>query len=316
MKNILVIGGSYFAGRVFVEHMMKSDDYAVHVFNRGHLPLRLPSVTEYVGDREHPDTISTGIPAKEWYAVIDFCGYMPGDIEILIHHLPGKIHHYLFISTTSVYAPGHDLPVKEQSPVVLNPQPELGPMSDYGFDKWRAECKLREICNAKGIHYTIFRPAIIYGRYNYAPRETYFFDLVYNRQPLIIPSDPLPLFSFVWVEDMACFIRYAIGEPKFFDRILNLSAPDAVSYPQLVEVIETISGQKLKYSQLSSTEIIKQGIPLPFPLDNHLLYDGTQIQKLSDIPYTPFLQGMQKTYSHYLKIQEDKKRRQGLMVSV
>jgi 2'-hydroxyisoflavone reductase len=117
------------------------------------------------------------------------------------------------------------------------------------------------------------------------------------------------------VEDLASFIHWAIGESKFFGQTLNLSAPDAVSYLRLAEVLEKISAQKLKISHLSSQEVIKQGIPLPFPLDHHLLYDGTQIQKLVDTPYTPFLQGMQETYSHYLMIQENKKRRQGLMDS-
>jgi 3-oxoacyl-[acyl-carrier-protein] synthase-3 len=50
-KRILVIGGSYFLGRVFVEEMIKQDDIALSVLNRGKLPLNKKGVEEIVCDR-------------------------------------------------------------------------------------------------------------------------------------------------------------------------------------------------------------------------------------------------------------------------
>ena len=57
MKNVLVIGGSYFVGRIFVEELVKEEDYCIYVFNRGNRPLRLGEVTELIGDREKEDDI-------------------------------------------------------------------------------------------------------------------------------------------------------------------------------------------------------------------------------------------------------------------
>lgn len=174
MKNILVIGGSYFAGRVFVETLSKSDRVSLHVFNRGHLPIGIQGVHQLLGDRDIPETISRGIPEKHWDVVIDFCAYTPEHIISLLQHVPGTMGHYIFISTTSIYAPTRVVPISEQASKVTAPQPELGEFAEYGYLKWLAEGACEKECRQRGIPYTILRPSIIYGRYNYAPRESFF----------------------------------------------------------------------------------------------------------------------------------------------
>jgi hypothetical protein len=39
VKNILIIGGSYFTGRVFVEELWKDKEYSIYVLNRGTIPI-------------------------------------------------------------------------------------------------------------------------------------------------------------------------------------------------------------------------------------------------------------------------------------
>jgi nucleoside-diphosphate-sugar epimerase len=41
MKNLLVIGGSYFVGRVFIEELLNNTEYNLYVMNRGRIPLKL-----------------------------------------------------------------------------------------------------------------------------------------------------------------------------------------------------------------------------------------------------------------------------------
>jgi len=166
MTNILVIGGSYFAGRVFVEEALKRPGAIVHVFNRGRMPLRMAGVIEHVGDRDQPEAITAAVPPLDWDAVIDFCCYTPGQVSTLLARLPGKAMHYIFISTTSVYPPSTKLPIDETAELLTAPQPHLGDYANYGFDKARSERTVAEECDRRGIAYTIVRPAIIYGCYN------------------------------------------------------------------------------------------------------------------------------------------------------
>jgi len=304
MKNLLVIGGSYFTGRVFVEELVKQGGYNIFVFNRGNIPLNFKGVTELRGDRENEERIRKTVPEKEWHAVVDFCGYTPEHIEKMIRSIPGTLHHYIFISSTAVYENTSDLPIKEDAAKVSKRQPELGPYADYGLNKWLAEISLRSECEKKGIAYTCLRPAIIYGPYNYAPRESYFFDLLRDNKPMVVPKNELALYSFVSVPDVAKVILKCLGNEKVFNQAFNLAGEELISYPRLAQVLEIISGKKPKTIKMSLDEIRQQEIPLPFPPDSHLIYSGEKIRRVLDIEYTPFTDGMRDTYKYYQLVQK------------
>ena len=148
MRNVLIIGGSYFAGKIFVEELIRENEYNIYVFNRGNRPLK-KNVIEIKGDRENTEDIKSRIPDLDWDVLIDFCAYNPEHISIMIRSLPGSLKHYIFISTTSIYEDVFELPVSEDAPKLKAPQPELGPYADYGYNKWLAECRLEEECAEK-----------------------------------------------------------------------------------------------------------------------------------------------------------------------
>ncbi len=308
MKNILIIGGSYFAGRVLVENLIREGNYNIFVYNRGRVPLRLKEVTEIVGDRDDELQIRNGIPEKDWHALVDFCAYTPDHIGKMIRSLPGTLNHYIYISTTSVYENTWNLPITEESPKLSGPQPELGAYADYGYNKWLAEMKLNQECEKRAIAFTTLRPSIIYGKYNYAPRESYFFDLIRDDKPFIIPDNDLALFSFVWVEDVSKIIMGCIGNERMFNQTLNVCTGELVSYRRLVEVFEEISCKKFNIVKMRIQDIDAKRIPLPFPFDVHLIYSGIKINQILRFEYTPFVYGMKKTYEYYQWLQARKQK--------
>ncbi|HDL07714.1 MAG TPA: NAD-dependent epimerase/dehydratase family protein [Desulfobacteraceae bacterium] len=301
MKNILVIGGSYFLGKVFVEELAKEKDYSIHVLNRGNRPLKMDGVNEIVCDRQNAALLKTRIPFLNFDAVVDFCAYTPDDIQIILSVIPeNSIKQYVYISTSSVYQDVLDLPIKENAPKLTGPQPELGPYAEYAFNKWKTEEKLMTLCSKTGIFYTSLRPVIIYGKYNYAPRESYFFDLILNNKTVILPDNPLPLFSFVSVWDVAKIIMQCIGNEKVCNRAFNLSGEEMISYKRLIEVFRKVTGKKIATKKMNSKKIDQMRIPLPFPLDNHLIYSGTLIKDVLNFHYAPFEDEMKKTYQFYI----------------
>lgn len=308
MKNILIIGGSYFAGRVFVEKLISRQKFNIFVFNRGNLPLNYEGVAELMGDREQPQLIRERIPALPWAAVIDFCAYTPEHIRSFMGSLTGSVDHYILISTTTVYAESDDLPVKESAVKVSTPQPELGPYADYGLNKWLAECELAALSRTNGFRYTVLRPAIIYGRYNYAPRESYFFDLIENHRTIVLPDMSLPLFSFLLVDDLAALILRCINNHRVFEETFNVCSPELISYQRLAEVFEIISDRRLPIEKLSPSEIDNCRIPLPFPLDRHLIYSCEKIRETIGFTFTPFLEGMRETWQYFQRQSTRKKR--------
>jgi len=303
MKNILVIGGSYFLGRVFVEALAPNPEYRVVIVNRGNLPLGLEGVEEIVCDRNHTGQLRESLPSLPWDAVVDFCGYTPRDVRNVVLSLPsGSVGQYIFVSTTSVYAPTLPLPIRENGTKLSGPQPELGPAAGYGFQKWLAEQTVSTHARQSGFPFTCLRPAIIYGPYNYAPREKYFFDLVDRNQIIILPDNPLALFQFVSVWDVAEIIERCMGNPDTFGKAFNLSAEELISYGRIVEVLEAIAERTLPTRTMPVSEIDAKRIPLPFPLDNHLIYSGDLVRRTLGFQYTSFTAGMQKTYDWYRQI--------------
>lgn len=301
-KRILVIGGSYFCGRVFVEEALKMAGAEIHVFNRGNLPLRMDGVTEHVGDRERADQVRDAIPAADWEAVVDFCAYTPTHVETLVDNLRGKVRQYLLISTTTVYRKTGCLPIDENAPTLDGPQPEQGEYADYGYEKCRAEDTARHACERLGIALTVLRPAIVYGYYNYAPRETYFFDRLRNREPIVVPEPDTSVFNFVWVVDMAHLLWQCIGEPRAFGETFNLASREPVSYARIVEVLGEITGKEVETLPLPAAEIARRSLPLPFPIDEDLVYDGAKIDRLFDFAHTPFRTGLRESLKYYLTV--------------
>lgn len=310
MKNLLIMGGSYFAGRVLVELLLGQADYRVYVCNRGRVPLGYPGLTEIVCDRQDGRGLYHALPHLDWDAVVDFCAYAPLDVARLLNHMPKPPRHYIFISTTSIYQPSWDMPLLEDAPKLSGPQPELADYADYGFQKWLAEIKLREECEARQIAWTCLRPAIIYGRYNYAPRESYFFDLLVEGRPVVIPDPELPLFSFCWVADLARAVLRCLGEEKAFAQAFNLAGDELVSYRRLVNLLEAITGKTMSVVLMSPREIEAANIPLPFPLDHHLVYSGRKLERTLDFAFTPMLLGLRRTLEHYIAVRRQRKQRE------
>ncbi len=301
-KRVLVIGGSYFSGRVFVEEALKMPDVELHVFNRGRLPLHMDGVTEHVGDRERPEQVRDAIPDGQWDAVVDFCAYTPAHVEALLANLRGSVGQYLLISTTTVYRKTTQQPVDERAPLLDGPQPELGEYADYGYHKCLAEEAAHRECARRGIALTVLRPAIIYGYYNYAPRETYFFDRLRAREPIVIPEPGASRFNFIWVVDMARLLWACIGEPRTFGETFNLASAEAVSYARIVDALGEITGKAVDTLRLPAAEIARRKLPLPFPIDEDLVYDGTKIDRLFGFEHTPFHTGLREALKYYLMV--------------
>lgn len=301
MRKVLVIGGSYFAGRVFVEELVKEPDVAVYVFNRGRRPLGIPEVRELIGDREDRRQLTAAIPREDWDAVVDFCAYEPAHIEPVMASLTG-LSQYLLVSTTTVYEKSSELPIEEDAPKLAARQVDLGPAADYGYDKWRSECEVVAQCEQRGWPYTCLRPAIIYGYYNYVRRETYFFDLLRERRPMVIPAEPSALFSFIWVVDMAKLIIRCLGDERTYNQAFNLASDELVSYPRIVGVLEKTVGRSIDAPRVPVATIESEGIPLPFPVEEHLVYSGAKIQRLFGFEYTPFELGIRESLRYYVAL--------------
>lgn len=263
--------------------------------------MRMEGVKHLRCDRNDGEQLGKVVPAVPWQAVVDFCAYTPQDIETTLQALSDhQLGQYIFISSAAVYESDPRKTIDESGATVRARQPHLGPAADYGFQKRLAELAVAEQCDKRNIPYTIVRPTFVFGKYNYAPRESYFFEQILKHNIVVIPDQEPPVrFSLVSVWDVAFITAACIGNPAVFGEILNASSDEEISYPMLVARLKEVTGIDFTVKTLPIAEIEAQGIPLPFPLDEDMLYSGLRSRQLLNYQYLPFQKTMQETYRLY-----------------
>lgn len=226
-KRILILGGTGFVGRILTEKLTQSDN-DVTLFNRGKRnPNLFPQFQKIIGDRNTNDIKQIG--SYSWDVVIDFSCMQPFNLEDVLNLLKGKAGRYIFISSASVY-PMEKLrqPIKEESETYSCSDEEK--MSDdvlQFYSQKKSECE-RTLQENDWLDSIIFRPSLIYGKYD--PTDRFYFWLyhVKNSIDILLPDDGRTKFTNTYSEDFANVIFESISITKH-RKIYNASTHDTIS---------------------------------------------------------------------------------------
>lgn len=298
--KLLVIGGSYFYGRVFV--MEAAKEHEVTVWNRGTYSMSDFGVRQIQGDRHE----RTAACEEDWDAVIDFCAYTPGDVRKTIENSKGKIGQYLLISTVDVYERNPALIKTEDAP--LEERTFAGEAGAYIAGKVALEREIVEVCGARGIPYTVLRPAVLYGPYNYAPRESVYIQMLLQNHALPCFTDADGCFQVVYVKDAALAVLRCLGNEEAYGRAYNLCQDEVVTYESFFKTLKKAAQPEdlegLTEVPLTIEQAVSQGVPVPFPataVETHLCDNGRGKAELG-LSYTDFEEGMRRTYRAFRNV--------------
>jgi 2'-hydroxyisoflavone reductase len=206
--RILILGGTGFTGPHQVRYAL-ARGHKLTLFNRGRRPKEWPApVEELVGDRNTGDL--KALAGREWDVCIDNPTTLPSWVRDAGQVLKGKVRHYVFISTLSVYAsdrdPGQDetaprAPYKGQDAMketqeTLRADVEAlyGPLkalSEDEAEKW-----------FPGIA-TVIRPGLIVGPGDESDRFTYWPVRLDRGGAVLAPGDGSDPVQFVDARDLA-----------------------------------------------------------------------------------------------------------------
>lgn len=301
-KEILVIGGSYFYGRVFVmEAVREQSEYSITVLNRGTYSMEEFGVTQVKGDRH--DAAVLAACGRDYDAVIDFCAYNPGDVASVVDGVTGNIGQYILISTVDVYERGSGVVKTEDH--APESRTFAGEAGAYIAGKVALEEELLRVCGERQIPYTILRPAILYGPYNYAPRESAYIQMMIMNHALPHFTDADGRFQFVYVKDAAHAVLRVIGNEQSYGQSYNLCQDEIVTYDIFFRVLKAVAEPEiiegLQEIPISVGDAMTAQIPVPFPAtagETELCSNEKSKSELG-MDYTDFREGMRRTYQAF-----------------
>jgi 2'-hydroxyisoflavone reductase len=207
--KLLVLGGTQFLGRHVVDIAL-SRRCEVTIFTRGRTPVPWGTAVERRAGNRDPD-VAPGLGALAtgtWDAVIDTSGYLPRCVSGSAQLLDGRVSHYLFVSSLSVYAdnsvPGQD----ENARIDTLADPASEDIAAH-YGPLKAACE-QQILAAFAERATIVRPGLIVGPHDPTDRFSYWVARFLHPRVLgqrgidaVVPAPPSRPVQFIDARDLA-----------------------------------------------------------------------------------------------------------------
>ncbi|MCX6023819.1 MAG: NAD-dependent epimerase/dehydratase family protein [Chloroflexi bacterium] len=217
--NVLVMGGSRFNGYYLVLDLIRQG-HNVTVFNRGVTEANFPpEVRRLYGDRKNHEQLREVFAGMEFDCVQDISAYTLDDVQSVVELFDGRTGHYVFASSTVVYANTKVLPIDEEFPV------ELGPLqTEYGRNKILCEQWLIKYWRTRHFPVTSARFSMVLGPQNIIPeREQIMFVRLLQGRPILIPGRGTTLGQVGHVDDEAKALRMMMLNPRTFGQIYHIT---------------------------------------------------------------------------------------------
>ena len=200
--NILILGGGVFLGAATLS-AARVRRHRVTVFNRGRSCSAWPEGVEVLsGDRSAELSALAG---RRWDAVIDTSGYVPADVQRSAEALAAS-GRYLFVSSVSVYATTHQVPVRETDALASSDgiARDDRDLQHYGAQKAACEAEVQRVFGERAL---IVRPGLIVGPGDRSGRFSHWPWRMLGGGTMLVPDVPAsePL-QFIDVRDLGAWM--------------------------------------------------------------------------------------------------------------
>jgi 2'-hydroxyisoflavone reductase len=258
--RILVLGGTKFVGRGFVEAAL-GDGHELTLFHRGQTnPELFPEAEHVLGDRDGGLGVLAG---REWDVSVDVSGYVPrlvGDAAELLRDAVGR---HVYVSTISVYA---DLSApRVEGDTLATIEDETTEVIDggtYGALKALGE---KRVLSAFGDRATIVRPGYVIGPWDHTGRFPWWAHRAARGGELIVPASFARTFQAIDTRDLGEFLLLAATAP--LHGVYNATGPvPPVTMVDLVEAAAADAGAELDVVVVDDGFLAAEGVESELPL--------------------------------------------------
>jgi len=248
--RILVLGGTHFVGRALVEAFLAHGDDVTTLTSGASGPPATGARATYA-DRRDPVALRTALGEDDWDAVVDTWSGAPSVVGTAVAALRGRVGHWSYVSSRSVYAdplvPGAD----EDAPVVAA-DPAAGDEAAYPEAKRGGELAALEHDGPV----LLARAGLVLGPWENVGRLPFWLARTARggRVPAPGPRD-LPI-QYVDARDLAAFVRHgaAHGTAGAFNVV---TPPGHATMGDLLEACVHATGSGAELVWLSPDEVAR-----------------------------------------------------------
>ena len=236
--KVLVMGGTQFNGLALVHELARAG-HDVTILNRGKTEAELPAgVDRLTCDRTDLAALRSALGTRDWDCVFDISAYRPEDVETMSDALLGRTGHYVFASSTVIYAATDVLPITEGHPVDRSER-----QNEYGLNKLLCEDVLLRAHRERGFPASIAAFSMVFGPNNIIPdREQRMFVRLREGRKVLVPGSGTTVGQVGHVHDEARALRMMMQKPATFGRRYNLTGGDCFTDHGYIDTIADVMG--------------------------------------------------------------------------
>jgi 2'-hydroxyisoflavone reductase len=239
--RVLILGGTQFIGRHIASNLLASQ-HTVTLLTRGKKPLPAEMLDHVESLHGNRDLGQAGLESlgreRTWDACVDVSGYTPKQVRASAELVQHRVARYVYISTASVYAPGAELPIREDAALLPAIDESVTDITEDTYGRLKATCE-RIVSAAYGARASILRPQIVVGPYDHTARYAYWLTRVSKGGPMLGPGDGSDPVQVVDVRDLARFAVHVLE--RGLEGIFNMAGP-STRWDAFLEMLGASSG--------------------------------------------------------------------------
>src|SRR5215472_9605526 len=202
--RLLVLGGTHHVGRAVVESALaRGDD--VMTLTRGESGPPAPGANARYADRTDPEALRSALGDDTWDAVIDTWSQAPRVVSESATLLSGRVGHYGYVSSRSVYS--WPIPSRsDESAPVVDGDADSDDGSDYAAAKRGGELAVLEHFDGPSV---LARVGLILGPYEGVGRMPWWLRRIERGGDVLAPGPRDQPLQYIDCRDLARWLLHA-----------------------------------------------------------------------------------------------------------
>lgn len=230
--KILILGGNRFFGKKLAARLLTAG-HQITLLNRGQLNDGFGSrARRLTCDRKNKKQLKNCLEGSTWDLVYDQICYTSKEAAEAMEIFKGRVGHYVFTSSQSVYAEGVDLSESAFDPFTYSFTKPVDEVSNYPEAKRQSE---KQFFSDPAFPVTAVRFPIVVGADDYTGRFKFHVESILKNREMYFPN-PLARISFISSDEAALVLEFLSNKEALGP--VNAASKDPIQLKDFIHELE------------------------------------------------------------------------------